>query len=559
MQTQQRGDMKRDTGFGARTRALAMIVLVALGAIACSSTTGSSAGGGGGDGGPGTTAPEKPVDGGRLVFGVAGENDGFLPQGNRFGPSTITIARAVYDPLIVLGIDNKIHPYLAEAIYPSKPDFTEWEIKTRAATFHNGEKFDADALLVNLQAAQASALTSTAMKPITSITKVDATTVRISAIVSWANFPTLFMTQVGFIAAPAQVKAGDGTKPIGTGPFKFASWSSGAPFKATKNPSYWQPGLPHLDEVEFRAITDADSRRKALEANDIDVTHTNAALELIRSSKGNDPPRDTKVLVDESEGDEYAVVLNTQSGPFVDKNLRIALAKATDKEALIATQFDNFFEPADGPYSTKSFWHVPSGAFTHDLAGARKLVDEWKAQHGGAKPKFTYVTITTGEDQAVAQVLQQQWQEAGFEVALESQEEAKFSGTIVFGKAEAFAFKFFNSTDPDGDYPFWANETVSEDPAGISLNFPRYKSETVQAAITQGRANIDPEIRKAAYAKVWKDWAENVPYIFVFHSKWALIYNQRVHGLGEVTAPDGAKVPPIVWGSTFLTGTWIAT
>ena len=44
------------------------------------------------------------------------------------------------------------------------------------------------------------------------------------------------------------------TKPIGTGPFKFAEFKPNESIKVVKNPDYWKPGLPYLDAIEYTVI-----------------------------------------------------------------------------------------------------------------------------------------------------------------------------------------------------------------------------------------------------------------------------------------------------------------
>ena len=48
-------------------------------------------------------------------------------------------------------------------------------------------------------------------------------------------------------------------KPVGAGPFVFQSWQVGGDFVATKNPNYYQKGLPYLDKFTHRVIADSQS------------------------------------------------------------------------------------------------------------------------------------------------------------------------------------------------------------------------------------------------------------------------------------------------------------
>ena len=50
------------------------------------------------------------------------------------------------------------------------------------------------------------------------------------------------------------------TKPVGTGPFKFAEFKSHASIRLTRNPDYWKKGQPYLDAIEWRIITSRSTR-----------------------------------------------------------------------------------------------------------------------------------------------------------------------------------------------------------------------------------------------------------------------------------------------------------
>lgn len=300
-----------------------------------------------------------------------------------------------------------------------------------------------------------------------------------------------------------------------------------------------------------------DNRRKSLAAGDIDVYHTNSPGDLLRSIKKNDIPPESTVIADESEGDQAMMVLNTQSGLFADEELRIALAQATDRPGLVDQLWEGFFDVADQPFSKTSSWHTNVNFPGFDLPAAKAKVDAWKAAHGGQAPKFTVSLVSNTDEQQVSQVLQQVWGAAGFEVVIQGVEETKFVATLIGGNFEAASLKFFNAPDPDGDYPFWSATTIGQK-GEISLNLARYQSDAAQAGLDAGRASADPKARAVEYGKVWADYAQHVPYLWLYDSKFALVHNNRVHGLDESVAPDGTKLKPVVWGSVFLTRTWIA-
>ena len=62
------------------------------------------------------------------------------------------------------------------------------------------------------------------------------------------------------------------TKPVGTGPFKFAEFKSHASIKLTRNPDYWKKGQPYLDAIDWRIITSRSTRVLAFVAGEFDMT-----------------------------------------------------------------------------------------------------------------------------------------------------------------------------------------------------------------------------------------------------------------------------------------------
>ena len=93
----------------------------------------------------------------------------------------------------------------------------------------------------------------------------------------------------GISSKAAHQKLGDdgmNLQAVGTGPFIFEAWQSGAQFSVNKNPNYWDKGLdgqplPYLDKIIYRFVPDDSVRLNELRSGNADFT------ELIR---GRDVP-----------------------------------------------------------------------------------------------------------------------------------------------------------------------------------------------------------------------------------------------------------------------------
>ena len=90
------------------------------------------------------------------------------------------------------------------------------------------------------------------------------------------------------------------TKPVGTGPFKFAEFKSHASIKLVRNPDYWKKGLPYLDAIEWRIITSRSTRVLAFVAGEFDMTFVgDITVPLMKDVTGPGPDRDLQPGADQ--------------------------------------------------------------------------------------------------------------------------------------------------------------------------------------------------------------------------------------------------------------------
>ncbi len=256
--------MAGSTGIRARTSRLRPLVALFAVWVVVASACGSGDDDGGDEatGTTTTTSPGEPQQGGKLVFAVTAETDGWNPSASRWGPSAFSVARAVYDPLTVIDLEGVAQPYLVESITPNDT-LTEWTITIReGVTFHNGDPLTTEVLATFLKTMQLSVLAGFAFDPIDAVAVLNDTQVVVITNEPWATFPAMLSGQPGYMVHP-DVLTGKVTDPLGTGPFVFKEWTPDDHLSVVANPDYWRPGLPYLDEVEFKPTPDAATRRAA--------------------------------------------------------------------------------------------------------------------------------------------------------------------------------------------------------------------------------------------------------------------------------------------------------
>lgn len=516
-------------------RLLALLLSLTLLAAACGG--GNDGGGGGTAEGGGDDAEEdqgEPKPGGKMVIGLEAESDGFDPTKNRFAVSGLTVANAVFDPLIAQNEEGEFVPYLAEAMEPND-DHTVWTMKLReGVTFHDGSPLTSDAVKRQMDAHKESPLTSPALRMLESVEVVDPLTLEFRMSGSWVMFPAYLTGQLGFVPAPSMLDNPEGPRnPVGTGPFVFKEWVPGQRWVGTKNPTYWraEEGLPYLDEVEFRPIIEAQSRVNALLSGEIDVLHTSdpQAIDAMRAAGDQIKTRD----LTEGPTEENFILLNTAVPPFDNVHARRALSLATDRQRYIDIIQLGLTEPATGPFSGQDQYPEPEGGFMkYDPEAAKEELEAYKQDTGEDALRFDYSTTNVAASLQTAQLFQDMWREVGIEAGIEQVEQSQFILTAVLGDFQANGWRQHGAPDPDQDVVWWDIDNAS--PVGqFALNFGRYKNPELQEILFEARGTADRDERLEMYGDVAQIFAEDVPFVYLTQTLWSYGYGTDVGGVGR--------------------------
>jgi peptide/nickel transport system substrate-binding protein len=106
---------------------------------------------------------------------------------------------------------------------------------------------------------------------------------------------------------------------IGTGPFKLKEFKPGVRSVVVRNESYWKPGRPYLDEIEFVGIGDESARVNALLSGGMDLV-------------GSVNPRSVARVA----GTAGYAVFKTQSGQYSDLIMRLDMAPGSNPDFVLA-------------------------------------------------------------------------------------------------------------------------------------------------------------------------------------------------------------------------------
>ncbi|MHB1987604.1 MAG: ABC transporter substrate-binding protein [Acidimicrobiales bacterium] len=489
----------------------------------------------------GVTDHRAPKRGGTLTIGTWSEVNGLSPPSSTWDETGLLYGNAIFDTLTQIGANGKVYPYLAKSFAHNR-DYTVWAFEVRPhVEFHNGGPCNASAIANSLEAVKNGYITGQSLKPIEKIsTSGDTVSVRLSQ--PWPAFSSYLAGQLGYICAPEMLKSADqgSLKPIGTGPFRFESWEPNSHLNTRRNPHYWQPGYPYLDRLVFKPLPDNTERADALLAKTVNVIHCQAPR-TIKPFFGNPNYQTiTGTLPSRAEPDVDFIMLNLDSPPVNDLELRRALAMAIDTEVLRETYGDGLIGPMSGPYLPGEIWYTHTSYPRHDPRGAKKLVEEYKKRTGNTNPEVKLTTIIGPQYAQVVQLVQENWQAAGVKTTVGQIDFTAFVTDSVLGDYQACTFEQFGATDPDQNYIWWSTESYAKIGA-VALNMARNRDARLQAALTKGRESSDTAVRARAYQDVSRYLAEDLPYLWLGRTYWAAIADHNVVGVTGQVLPDRAK------------------
>ncbi|MDR1789619.1 MAG: peptide ABC transporter substrate-binding protein [Opitutaceae bacterium] len=211
---------------------------------------------------------------------------------------------------------------------------------------------------------------------------------------------------------------------VGNGPFTLAEWLPNQKITVEKSATYWDAAATRLDAIEFHAIDNPDSEERLFRTGRLDATST-LPLNKTRIYREKHPES-------YRQSPYYGVYyyrLNTTRPPLNDRRVRLALAIALDREAIV----ENILRAGQTPaynFTPPSPKFTSRASIPRDLALARELLAEAGYPGGKNFPRMEILYNTSESHRVIAEALQQMWREnLGIAVELNNQEWQTYLGT----------------------------------------------------------------------------------------------------------------------------------
>ncbi|WP_339173674.1 glutathione ABC transporter substrate-binding protein [Solibacillus sp. FSL R5-0691] len=486
----------------------------------------------------GTT--EEAAAGGDLIIAELSDASSLDPHGSNDVPSS-NIQSNLYETLVNRDADGELVPGLAES-WTQVDDLT-WEFKLKTGvTFHDGEEFNAEAVKASfdrLLDPKVASPRAFLFEMVTDVKVVDESTVQFVTEYPFSPLLAHLTHNGGSIISPksieedyaameadSSVNAGSviGTNPVGTGPFKFESWTPGTEIKLVKFEEY--AGTPaHIDSVTFKVVPESATRVAELQSG---YAHIIGAVEPGQVANVNS--FDGASVLETASSSLTYLGFNTEKEPFNDPKVRQAISKAINRPNLIEGIYEGFGIPAISPLAPGIF------GYTEDVTSMAYNMDEAKAllAEAGYADGFK-TTIWTNDNparQQVAIVLQEELKKLNIQAEIEVMEFGSYLEKTAAGEHDMFILGWSNPTG-DADYGLYAlfHSSQHGDPGNRSF----FTSEKVDELLEKGRREADPTAREAIYKEALQLISDESPMAFVLHPYTLTGVSDKVSGFNVGT------------------------
>jgi peptide/nickel transport system substrate-binding protein len=454
-------------------------------------------------------ASGEPKAGGTLSMSLSDSDatnfDPIIPTDNM----SIWTMLLFYDQVLRVGPDGQsIEPCLAEK-WEASADGLSYTFHLRDAKFHDGSTVTADDIKYCLDRVVLDELSQWAwiFTAVDVYEVVDDKTIVGKLKNTWAPYLAdlcLYSASIFPKAAHEAQAEAFFDNPIGSGPFKWVSWEKDVEIKLTKNPDFWTPGQPYLDDLTFKVLTDANNRMLQFQSGELDIA-TDAPFSQLDALR-SDP--NVQVVTDAVARFDYIAVNN---GRFPDKSVRQAMNYAIDKDAIIKNVLFGAGEMANTMLPKMLYWAEDVAGYPYDLDKAKELMAASTMKDG-----FSGELIVSNGDpvgQQVCQLVVSNLKEIGGDITLVQAEPGSYRD-----KVRAFEYDMTKSyyttdiIDPDELISF---AVLSN--GGTFAVWTQYKNEEVDRLGLEAAQTLDPEERKQLYQQIQQMSTDDAPVLFLYY------------------------------------------
>jgi oligopeptide transport system substrate-binding protein len=206
-----------------------------------------------------------------------------------------------------------------------------------------------------------------------------------------------------------------GKNPVGSGAFVFTKWDLGQQLVISKNPDYFEAGIPKVDEIKFEVGVDPAVALARLKSGEVDILGDSIpAANYVAESEDS---KNKGLIIEGGQLHTGYVTLNVKTKPLNDVKVRQALNMAVNKDRIVQI-INGRAVPANQPLppSMPAYDNGYKG-FAYDVAKAKQLLADAGYPNGFTSELWT---SNTDPNPRIAQAIQQDFAEIGVKVSIKS-------------------------------------------------------------------------------------------------------------------------------------------
>jgi peptide/nickel transport system substrate-binding protein len=443
------------------------------------------------------TAENEDGDGAptEIVVSMLEDADTLDPTfGQTFGGRYVfaNMCEKLYD----INANLEIVPQLAEDLLELSDDGLTATISLRQdAVFNDGEPFNAEAVATSLDRHREADESARAgeLAPVTEVKVVDEYTVELSLSEPYAPLDAILADRSGMIMSPAALEelGEDFTQdPVCVGPYTVVDRVVGDRIVLEKSDDYYDADQVHIDRVVMRPIPDATVRIANLRSGELDI------VDRVPTTEFESLENESGIVLDSVPSLAHdSIILNLQSGPFQDEQVREAFELALDPEQINASVFNGLHTATCQPFpETTPYFMDDLTCPERDVSAAAELLEQ-----AGVDTPVSIDLLMLNDTLGVrrGELIQAQAEEAGFEVNVRPAEVGTLIDDATKGNFDAVILTWSGRVDPDGNLAVFQHSEGSQ-------NFGGASDPEIDAAIEGARAVPETEERAERYSEAWQ-------------------------------------------------------
>ena len=477
-------------------------------------------------------------------------SEGFIGQPRHINPLLAQIndpdrdlSSLIYSGLLKHNEDGKLVPDLAKSYEISSDGLNYTFYLKDNATWQDGQPVTADDIVYTITTAQNADYASPQRVNWQGVTvqKVNDTTVIFKLNNKYAQF--LNNLTLGILpmhiwqnVQPINFASSDyNMKPIGSGPYQFDKLQKDTlgqtqTYQLTSNKTYYD-GRPYIDTIVIKFYDSEDSMIAAYNNNEIQD------LSTVSPDNFNRLKFKQRLNIEEIKMPRYFGVFfnQTTNTALGDKNVRLALNYATDKQAIINSVESGKATAIYSPLIETVLdvgQDIPKYTFDLNQAKAVLAAGGWSnpdskgiLTKGKTRLTLTITTSTLPELTRIANILKDQWAKAGVEVTVNSLATPQLQQVIRDRSYDSLLFGEILDLDPD-PFSLWDSSQSQK----LGLNLALYSNKTADSLLEDARQSLNPLDRAKKYDDFQKIVINDAPAVFLYNPLYLYPQTTSIHG-----------------------------